>query len=145
LIEQKMIVPGSKQKYQARWYKVVMRTLEERREILKSTPKGVADGPTTEVVFWSPSTATVEWQTVSSEYANDLSKCKQCGSVFDPTLGKHPLVPAQCVACYIKDKIEIHGPGESRQIHLELEYGEYDWTVEKANEFLNSFKNHVEI
>ena len=141
---QEIIVPGSKQKYQARRYKVVLPTLGKRQKILKSTPKAVEGGPTTEIVFWSPLTATVEWQTVSSEYANSLSKCKQCGNYFDPTLGKHPLVSERCIACYIKDKIGIQGPGESKQIHLELEFGEYNWTVKKVNEFLKLVEKRVE-
>lgn len=131
LIERKMIEPGSKQKYQARRYKVILPTLEERQAILKSTPKAIDGGPTAEVVFWSPISETVEWQTVSSEYANSLSKCERCGSFFDPTLGQHPTELNQCVVCYIKTIVKWNEP-----IRLILEFDEYDWTAKKVNEFL---------
>jgi len=139
LIKQEMIVPGSKQKYQARRYKVVMRTLEERQVVLKSTPKEIDGGPTVEVVFWSPSTATVEWETVSSEYANSLEKCERCGGFFDPTLGQHPENIELCIACYLWEIVEWNKP-----IQFTLEFGEYDWTVKQSNEFLNSFENRVD-
>lgn len=140
LVKQKIIVPDlvTKPTYQARRYKVVLRTLEERRTILKSTPKEVDKGPTVEVVFWSPSTATVEWQTVSSEYANSLSKCERCDYFFDPTLGGHPEEKRQCVACYVKSVVEW-----GINVHLELDFGSYDWTTKKVNEFLTSFEKRV--
>lgn len=137
LEEQRMIVPGSKEKYQARWYNVVIRTLEERQKILLSTPKDVADGPVIELVFWSPSTATVEWQTVSSEYANSLLRCKYCSRFFDPTLGKHPQDSLTCVVCYVSGVVELNTPA-----HLVLEFDEYDWTAKKVNQFLADCTQH---
>ena len=140
LEEQKMIEPGSKQKYQARRYKVVLPTLEERRAILKSTPKAVQGGPAAEVVFWSPMKERVEWQTVSSEYANSLSRCKQCETYFDPTLGCHPLDLSRCIVCYLKEIVKPDTPA-----YFELEFDEYNWTVKKVNEFLKLVEKHVEI
>lgn len=137
LIEKKVIEPGLKQKYQARRYKVILPTLEERQAILKSTPKEVEGGPAVEIVFWSPSTATVEWQTVSSEYANSLLKCNRCNSFFDPTLGQHPEEKGRCVACYIKSMVEWN-----INAHLELDFGSYDWTIKQVNKFLTSFETH---
>lgn len=139
LEKQGMIVPGIKQKYQARWYKVVLRTLEERQAVLKSTPKAIDDGPAVEIIYWSPSTATVEWQTVSSEYANSLSKCERCGNFYDPTLGKHPTEEKQCLVCYLIDTVNWN-----ESAHLVLECDEYNWTVKKGNEFLNSLENRVD-
>ena len=139
LEKQGMIVPGTKQKYQARWYKVVLRTLEKRQAVLKSTPKAVDKGPTTKVVYWSPSTATVEWQTVSSEYANSLLKCSNCNNFYDPTLGCHPEKEGRCIACYLREIIKRDTP-----VDFVLEVDKYHWTVKKVNEFLTSFENHVD-
>ena len=139
LQEQGMIVPGPKQKYQARRYKVVLQSLEKRQVILKSTPKAINDGPAVEIIYWSPSTATVEWQTVSSEYANSLSKCERCGNFFDPTLGKHPIEEEQCIVCYLIDTVNWN-----ESAHLVLECGEYSWTVKKVNEFLKLVEKRVD-
>ena len=143
LVKQEMIVPelNPERIYQARRYKVVVRkTLEERQAVLKSTPKEVVGGPTTEIVFWSPASKTVEWQTVSSEYANSLSRCERCGNFYDPTLGKHPTEKEQCIVCYLIDTVDWN-----ESAHLILECGEYDWTVKKVNEFLKLVENRVEI
>ena len=139
LVKQKMIIPelSTKRVYRARRYKVILPTLEERQKILKSTPKAIQDGPTTEVVFWSPMSETVEWQTVSSEYANSLSKCECCGSFYDPTLGQHPTEEKQCIICYLREIVKWDEP-----IHLILEVGEYDWTVKQSNEFLKLVEKH---
>jgi len=144
LNEQKMIISSRTNIYQFRagWYKVSPVILRQptfnvdeqkqvRQRILKATPKVAAEGPGTKVVFWSPLSQTVEWEIVSSEYANSLSKCKQCENWFDPTMGRHPTNSVLCVACYVKSIVKPGVPAR-----LILEFGEYEWSAIQVDEFL---------
>ena len=152
--EQGMVVTSrtnedSAKQFRAGWYKLSsvvkeqadFSAIEERKkkqqELLKATPSSVAGGPSVTVVMWSPLSETVEWEIVSSEYANSLSKCVQCGHWFDPTLGKHPNNDITCVACYIRETVV---PGEPA--HLTLEFEEYDWTVDQVDRFIAGLSQH---